>query len=117
MKLSAQKSNLPGRKHVFRQYEGDTAMRDVIATEEEQLDGAPLMDCVMTDGERTDAGGSRPADAIREHAAARLAELPDRLRRLDPEVKDHEVVLSGAMEERLNATRESLRGTMTAEAP
>ncbi|MFB6231406.1 MAG: nicotinate phosphoribosyltransferase [Salinibacter sp.] len=117
MKLSAQKSNLPGRKQVFRQHEDDAAVRDVIATRGEQLNGTPLMDCVMSNGERTDAGASRPADAIREHAAARLADLPDRLRRLDPEVKDYEVVLSGAMEKRFNATRESLRGTMTAEAP
>lgn len=116
MKLSAEKSNLPGRKQVVRQYEGDTAVRDVIATEEERPAGTPLLDRVMADGERTDAGATRPLDAIRQHAAARLAELPERLRGLDTDVEDHEVVLGEALEKRLDTTRAALEETMAAEA-
>jgi nicotinate phosphoribosyltransferase len=116
MKLSAEKSNLPGRKQVVRQYEEGLAVRDVIATEEEQLGGAPLLERVMAGGERTEAGAARPLTAIREHAAARLSELPQRLRALDPDVPDHEVVLSDGLEERLNATRRTLEEQMAAEA-
>jgi nicotinate phosphoribosyltransferase len=117
MKLSAEKSNLPGRKQVVRQYEDGTAVRDTIVTEDETGHaGAPLLDRVMADGERTDAGAARPLDALREHAAARVAELPDRLRALEPSNEGYDVVLSDAMETRLNDTRAELQETMTAQA-
>jgi nicotinate phosphoribosyltransferase len=116
MKLSAEKSNLPGRKQLFRQYEEGTAVRDIIATEDEQVSGAPLLERVMAEGERTEAGTSRPMEALREHAAARRSELPDRLRTFDPDVPDHEVVLSDALQKRLSSTRETLKKTMAAEA-
>jgi nicotinate phosphoribosyltransferase len=116
MKLSAEKSNLPGRKQVVRQYEEGLAVRDVLATESEQLSGAPLLERVMANGERTEAGVSRPLTAIREHASARLSELPERLRALNPDVPGHEVVLSDGLEERLNTTRKALENQMAAEA-
>ena len=117
MKLAAEKSNLPGRKQIVRQYEDGTAVRDVIATEDEQMNGTPLLERVMADGERTGAGTARPLEAVREHAAARLDELPSRLRFSSPSAdRGYEVVLSDAMEERLVDTRESLAQTMAAEA-
>jgi len=115
MKLSAEKSNLPGRKQVVRQYEEGLAVRDVIATEEEQISGAPLLERVMADGERTEAGEQRPLSAIREHASARRSELPERLRALNPDVPDHEVVLSDGLEKRLHETRAALERQMAAE--
>ena len=116
MKLSKQKSNLPGRKQVVRQYENGVAVRDVIATESEQIGGAPLLERVMADGKRTEAGAPRPLTALREHASARLAELPERLRALNPEMPPHEVVLSDDLETRLKTTRDRLEREMTAEA-
>jgi len=117
MKLSAEKSNLPGRKQVIRQYEEGTAVRDVIATEgSDRHAGAPLLERVMAGGERTDAGTARPLDALREHAAARRAELPDRLHALDRDPEGYDVVLSDAMETRLENTRMELRDTMSVEA-
>jgi nicotinate phosphoribosyltransferase len=116
MKLSKEKSNLPGRKQVVRQYEEGLAVRDVIATETEQISGAPLLERVMAGGERTEAGAARPLPAIREHASARLSELPDRLRALNPDGPDHEVVLSDGLEERLHETRRTLEEQMAAEA-
>lgn len=112
MKLSAEKSNVPGRKQVLRQYDEGTAVRDVIATDEEQRRGSPLLDRVMADGERTEAGASRPVEAIREHSMARLAELPDQLRALKTDGNDYEVVLSDAMQGRLRSTREALEAKM-----
>jgi nicotinate phosphoribosyltransferase len=117
MKLSTEKSNLPGRKQVVRQYEDGTAVHDVIATEDaDRHVGAPLLERVMADGERTDAGSPRPLDALREHAAARLAELPDRLHALDADPTDYEVVLSDAMAERRDQTRAELHDAMAVEA-
>jgi len=117
MKLSADKSNLPGRKQVIRQYEEGTAVRDVIATAgSDRHAGAPLLERVMADGERTDAGTARPLDALREHAAARRAELPDRLHALDRDSEGYDVVLSDAMEERLENTRAELRDAMAVKA-
>ena len=117
MKLSAEKSNLPGRKQVIRQYEEGTAVRDVIATEEDDPHtGAPLLERVMAEGERTDAGMPRPLDALREHAAARLAELPARLHALDADPEGYEVVLSDAMQERLDQTRSELHNAMAVES-
>jgi nicotinate phosphoribosyltransferase len=117
MKLAAEKSNLPGRKQVIRQYEDGTAVRDVIATEDDdQHSGAPLLDRVMADGERTDAGQARSLDALREHARARLAELPDRLRTPAMASDGYDVALSGPMQDRLDTTRRALRERMTVEA-
>ncbi len=116
MKLSSGKSNLPGRKQLVRQYEDGKAIRDVIATESEQMSGAPLLELVMKDGERTDAGETRPLKAIREHAAVRISELPDRLRALDPDVDGYEVVVSEGLEERLETTRSELQEAMALEA-
>ncbi|MFO8099047.1 MAG: nicotinate phosphoribosyltransferase [Salinibacter sp.] len=113
MKLSKNKSNLPGRKQMVRQYEQGTAVRDVIATEDEQVSGAPLLERVMADGERTDAGTRRPLNALREHAAARTGELPDRLRALDPDQEPYEVALSDALRDRRDQTRAHLEATMT----
>ena len=116
MKLATDKSNLPGRKQVVRQYEDGTAVRDVIATEDEQMNGAPLLERVMANGERTEAGAARPLEAIREHAAARRAELPPHLRFPTTSDSDYEVVLSDALETRLEDTRDALEQTMAAEA-
>ena len=117
MKLSAEKSNLPGRKQVVRQYDGEVAVRDVIATEAEQISGAPLLERVMAGGERTESGTARPLTALREHASARLSELPAQLRALDLETSGYEVVLSDAMKARLDTTREALQQKMAAEVP
>ncbi len=115
MKLSKAKSNLPGRKQVVRQYENGMAVRDVIATDAEQVSGAPLLERVMANGQRTEAGASRPLTALREHATARLAELPARLRALSPDVPPHEVVLSDGLEARRRSTRRALEAEMAAE--
>ncbi|PSQ97599.1 MAG: nicotinate phosphoribosyltransferase [Bacteroidetes bacterium SW_9_63_38] len=113
MKLAAEKSNLPGRKQVIRQYEDGVAVRDVIATEQDDSHaGAPLLDQVMRNGDRTDAGTERPLEAHREHAAVRRAELPEALRRLDAD-EEYEVVLSDHLQDRLDETRAALQEAMT----
>ncbi|WP_103019714.1 nicotinate phosphoribosyltransferase [Salinibacter altiplanensis] len=116
MKLATDKSNLPGRKQVFRQYEEGTAVRDVIATEDGQASGAPLLERVMADGTRTEAGAPRPLGAVREHASVRRGELPPRLHSPTASARDYDVVLSDALKTRLDDTRETLTEAMAGEA-
>ncbi len=114
MKLSKEKSNLPGRKQVVRQFEDGVARRDVIAAYDEALDGEPLLEKVMEGGRRTDAGRVRDLDAIREYAAAERERLPARLRALEDAEPPYEVVLSDRLERELTQTRERLEAKMEA---
>jgi len=114
MKLSKAKSNLPGRKQVVRQFEGGTAVRDVIASHDETIDGEPLLAPVMVDGTRTDAGRSRSLDDLRAHAETQRERLSARLHALDAAQPPYEVALSDRLEQELHATRERLEEQMEA---
>ena len=107
MKLSTEKSNLPGRKQVYRYYEDGMASHDVIATREEDLDGEPLLAPVMIEGERTKEG-RRPLGEIRDYAGSSLARLPARLLRLESSDPPYEVLLSEALQHRFDETRTKL---------
>ncbi len=110
MKLSSEKSNLPGRKQVYRFFEDGEATHDQIATAEETApeDATPLLQLVMKNGERTEAGRASLEDA-RAHAEASVAKLPARLRALDDADPAYEVRLSDALQEKLDRTRTRLQ--------
>ena len=97
LKLSSKKATLPGRKQVFRRRdEAGTASGDVIARADEALAGEALLERVMRDGERLPAG-ERTLEQARERAAAEIARLPERLRRLDPVTPPYPVEVSAAL--------------------
>jgi nicotinate phosphoribosyltransferase len=78
MKRSSRKATLPGRHQVFRSADGD-----VIGLATEELAGRPLLEPALRGGERVSEPPS--LDAIRDRAAAGLAELPEAVRALrDP---------------------------------
>ncbi len=108
VKLSESKETLPGRKQVFRRFDGGEAAGDVIACADETLDGEPLLRPVMRDG-RVLPGARPPLDAIREHAAAAVARLPARLRALAPAEPPYPVALSDALQAENAAVRARLR--------
>jgi nicotinate phosphoribosyltransferase len=80
-KLSPDKETLPGPKQVFRTYTDGTMSGDVIAAADEELDGEPLLEPAMRDGEIVRGEG---LEEIRARSRAHLAALPDRLRRSGP---------------------------------
>ena len=84
LKLATGKPILPGPKQVFRRFEGERAVGDVIARAEEELDGEPLLQTVMAHGRRVDGGGDGGVDldAARDHCAAAVARLPAAVRDL-----------------------------------
>ena len=80
-KRSEGKATWPGRKQVYRTVDVSNRMvRDLLTLERQSPDGVPLMQPVMRAGKRT--ADRLPNTAIREHAAASLAQLPEALRGL-----------------------------------
>jgi nicotinate phosphoribosyltransferase len=81
-KQSTGKATWPGRKQVWRHYDGDGRMLgDVLSLEDEAQEGEPLLQMLMQGGKRMAASPSL-AD-IRARAARELARLPASLRRLE----------------------------------
>lgn len=75
MKLSTDKASLPGRKQVFRRFDGDLADGDLIALRDEPSDGEPLLREMMRNGRRLTSASPSLAES-RVHAARQLAHLP-----------------------------------------
>ncbi len=83
LKLSTGKTVFPGRKQVFRIEEGEGIQRDVVALEEEEHPGSPLLATVMREGRRLP--GTRPSlNEIRESSARKVAALPPSIRGMAP---------------------------------
>jgi nicotinate phosphoribosyltransferase len=81
-KRSEGKATWPGRKQVYRRYDGDGRMReDVLTLEDDPQQGEALIVPIMCAGHRI---APLPSLATsRAHATAELAHLPDRLRHLE----------------------------------
>ncbi|MEX0820665.1 MAG: nicotinate phosphoribosyltransferase, partial [Rhodothermales bacterium] len=107
MKLSSEKSNLPGQKQVFRTFQDGVASGDVIAAAEETCDGEPLLHQFMRNGQRMPIADVT-LDEIRAHAAEELERLPERLRGVPKQEPGYDVRLSERLEARLRETRERL---------
>ncbi len=84
MKNSSGKTSWPGAKQVFRQYDTEgLASKDIIAGVNEQVDGKPLLEIVVTDGKLA-SGASAPLDEQVARASQFVAALPASLRELEP---------------------------------
>lgn len=80
-KHSEAKSTWPGRKQVFRQYDGQGLMvADTVALAHEAGEGEALLQPVMRDGEPLP--GLADLEGAREHMAAQLQRLPPALQDL-----------------------------------
>jgi nicotinate phosphoribosyltransferase len=82
-KRSSGKATWPGRKQVFRQYDGAGEFEyDILTLESDTQAGEPLLIPVMKNGRRLHA--TETLETIRARAAAQLENLPERLRTLEP---------------------------------
>jgi len=116
MKLSAEKSTLPGRKQVFRMHSGSSDMHDVIAGHDAQLHGRPLLRQVMRGGRRLDTA-NEDLQTIRQRAEQEIAALPDRLRSLTPADPPYDVRISKAMQQRRDELRRKLQEDRKQQTP
>lgn len=98
MKLSSKKMNPPGRKQVFRVVENGQMVRDIIAHYDETLTGEVLLQPVMRNGRRLDAGRV-PLPRAREHAQNQLELLPPRLKGLERVEEGYPAEISTALQE------------------
>lgn len=96
LKTSPGKAILPGRKQVFRLERDGIAAGDVVARHDERHPGRPLLEPVMADGRRLEAGRVS-LDQVRERAREETARLPERLRALEPADPPYPVEISAAL--------------------
>lgn len=97
-KRSSGKATWPGRKQVYRRYDGDGNFEhDVLALHDEPQDGTPLLKPVMRNGRRLQA--PETLAAIRQRAAGQLARLPPRLQILGPAGLPYRVEVTPALRE------------------
>jgi nicotinate phosphoribosyltransferase len=92
MKLSAGKRSLPGRKQVYRRFEGGIAVGDTVGRFGERCPGHPLLEAVMKGGHRV--GTPAALDDIRARTARMIAELPQALQSLEAASPPYPVELS-----------------------
>ncbi len=83
LKLSSGKKILPGPKQVWREIRDGRAVRDRITTAGEEAPGRPLLETVMEEGRRLEAG-RRSLEEARTEARRALGELPEAILELDP---------------------------------
>ncbi|MFW2514235.1 nicotinate phosphoribosyltransferase [Demequina sp. SO4-13] len=107
VKLSADKSTLPGRKQVWRDEHGGTLAGDTMGLEHETGHaGRPLLRRVMVDGKRVEAEGS--LSEARARAARALASLSPELRGLAPAEGTPPVSTTTKLEMLVRTMREDL---------
>jgi nicotinate phosphoribosyltransferase len=83
-KRSTGKATWPGRKQVWRQFDGAGRMAgDTLSLHDDAQPGEPLIVPVMRAGKRV--GSAPPLQDIRARAARELTRLPESLRRLEPD--------------------------------
>jgi nicotinate phosphoribosyltransferase len=95
-KRSEGKTTWPGRKQVYRTFDGAGCMAgDILALHDDRQEGEPLLHPVMRDGKRLDA--PMLLSTLRERTAGQLERLPEPLRTLDQAKKPFEVKISDAL--------------------
>jgi nicotinate phosphoribosyltransferase len=107
VKLSVGKRSLPGRKQIFRNYDGGVAVGDVIARAEETLPGTPLLRPVMQNGVRVIPAES--IEAIRDRCRTELARMPEDIRRMGRTSRSYSVTISPALDALDREVRENIQ--------
>ncbi|MDX1626526.1 MAG: nicotinate phosphoribosyltransferase [Wenzhouxiangellaceae bacterium] len=107
MKLSTGKASLPSAKQIFRRFRHGEAVGDVLARRGETLEGEPLLEPFVVDGQRV---RDREAPALcRDRARQRLDALPDSLRGPGKAEDPYPVELSDELDRYHDEVRERIR--------
>jgi nicotinate phosphoribosyltransferase len=106
-KLSSHKTIYPGCKQVFRRIENDVMAGDTITRWDETVDGTPLLQQVMKDGQRVGAGRTNLKGA-RKHAREELKRLPDHLLSLESAEEPYPVRTSDRLKQDFLSLKNSL---------
>ncbi len=93
-KLSANKQTLPGPKQVFRRFENGKLAGDIVAAEDEAVEGEPLLVPFMEGGEIVRA---ETMEQMRGRTDASLRSLPEHLRPLEPADSEYSVEISARL--------------------
>jgi nicotinate phosphoribosyltransferase len=97
VKLSSRKTTLPGRKQIRRAESSGRPDHDVIALQDEDVAGRPLLDVVMQSGRRI--GLREPLTAMRRRCEAAIRSLPEDLRALERAATPFEVRRSPGLDD------------------
>jgi len=107
MKLSKGKVTLPGRKQVFRfKDERGNFVKDIIALEDEKINGEPLLVKVMEKGKTV--YGLPSLNEMRKIALESLSKLPEKYKKLKGAPR-YPVELSGELKRLIKELREKLK--------
>ncbi len=109
MKLSADKSTLPGRKQIFRLTENNRVVRDVIGLFDESIAGQRLLRLVMHGGKRQ-PDASPALESVRSHCAEQRASLTDSLIDLGPVEVPYDVEIGPGLTDERNRLARLLSG-------
>jgi nicotinate phosphoribosyltransferase len=90
-KRSPEKATHPGPKQVYRRFRSGTMIADLIAAEDEEVEGEPLLVPAMRSGEILH---EESLDEIRARSTSQLSALPDALRRPEPAEEPYPVTYS-----------------------
>ena len=112
MKESSRKATYPGRKQIFRQYDGDRAVKDWLALTTESLDprAQPLLQRVMTEGQRVTQLDTLPD--IAQRTARSVASLSPAVRQVQSP-KTYTVDITAALTQLTQATRQAVQTTIS----
>ena len=97
MKISPDKSNLPGKKQIYRQYVDKKIYIDVISLREEILEGVPLLKQVMDNGKRLVENLPSLRD-VRKYCIEMQGTLPTEYYNLLTTERRHQIKLSKKLE-------------------
>ena len=116
MKLSPGKALLPGRKQIFRVERDGVADHDVLARDDEEACGRPLLHPVMTGGVRLPAGRVTLKEA-RACARRERETLPPRIAALAPAVPSYRVDISAGLQDACDELRRRYETAARGEVP
>ncbi len=107
IKLSKEKQTLPGKKQIYRQYIDGKFVKDIIALEDEVVDGEALLKLTIKEGKLVE---KLPAlNDIRDYCLKQRDALPERVKRIR-EADFYNVEVSDGLRKLVNNMREKYGG-------